>query len=69
MPFRRRYYNVAPTLRQLCKKRPTGTIHDRTVIFQQPCFKAAEKINNDIRFLWYVGYVKIISLLNYLDLS
>lgn len=37
--------------------RRTWTIHDCTVVFQQPCLKALEKINDDIKFVWYVGWI------------
>ena len=55
--FRRRYYEVVPTLRQLCKEHQTWDIHDHIVTFLQACLKVVEKINNPTKFVWYAGSI------------
>ena len=52
---RRRYKDVASTLRQLCKERKIWTIHGHMVTFPNFYLKAAEKFINDITFIWYTG--------------
>ena len=55
--IRRRYYEVVPTLRQLCKEHQMWAIHDHIVTFPQACLKVVEKFNNPTKFVWYAGSI------------
>ena len=54
---RRLYYDVAPTLRQLCKERQMWTVHSRTLAFPQLCCNIIKKICNNAAFVWYAGSI------------
>ena len=47
----RRYYDVLPTLCQVCEECQMWTIHVHMVTFLQPCLKIVKKFNNEIIFI------------------
>ena len=52
MSSRSSYYDVAPTLCQLCQERKERTIHGDMIAFSQTCFKVVKNFNNNIMFVW-----------------
>ena len=55
--FRRWYYDVASTLRQLCEEHKMWAIHGQMVTFLQTCLKVVKKFNKDMAFLWYAATI------------
>lgn len=51
--YRRWYYDLAPTLRQLCETRWILTIHGLMICDHELCVKVIKKTNDDMTFVWY----------------
>ena len=56
---RRRYYDIASTLRQLCEERKVWSIHGHMLTILQQCVKNVKIFNDITTFVWYAGPIPI----------